>query len=85
MRLAVGIAWFEADRGRPPASLDELVPSHAASIPSCPLTGMSFRYVPGKVWSVGRDGKDDGGVLDPAYGYNASHDRGDVVWFVKRK
>jgi hypothetical protein len=84
-RLAVALAWFEAERGRWPGSLDELVPRHLPSVPECPLTGTPFRIAPGKVWSVGKDGKDGGGVLDTMRGYDPEGDRGDVVWFVKRK
>ncbi len=84
-RLAVALAWFEAERGRAPASLEELVPRHLAALPECPLSGTPFRYAPGKVWSVGKDGKDDGGVIDEMYGYDPEREGADAVWFVKRR
>jgi hypothetical protein len=85
LRLAVGIAWFEAERGRPPGSLAELVPRHVPVVETCPLSGMPLGYVSGRVWSPGRDRRDDGGVLDPVCGYDPDHDQGDVVWFMKRR
>lgn len=58
--------------GRPPTSLDELVPAYLADIPLDPQDpGASrFRYrVDGAAWvvyGVGRDGRDDGGLVDCA-------------------
>jgi hypothetical protein len=50
-RLAVGVAWFEAEEGKPPARLEDLVPRHVPAISPCPYTGRPFEYEPGKVRS----------------------------------
>lgn len=81
MRVATAIAWYEAEKGMPPASLRDLVPRYIASLPVCPLTGKPLGYAPGKVWSYGVDGVDDGGKPNPK---GDEEPGGDVVWVVKR-
>lgn len=85
LRVAVALAWFEAETGQPPASLSDLVPRHLPAVPVCPLTGLPLGYAPGKVWSAGPDGKDDGGVLDPDDPTEPPRDGYDVVWRVRRR
>jgi hypothetical protein len=82
MRVATAIAWFEAEKGAPPASLKDLVPRYLPSVPDCPWTGKPLGYAPGKVWSVGVDGVDDGGTPNPR---GDEEPGGDVVWTVKRR
>jgi hypothetical protein len=81
MRVATAIAWYEAEKGMPPASLRDLVPRYIASVPDCPLTGKPLGYAPGKVWSYGVDGVDNGGTPNPR---GDEEPGGDVVWVVKR-
>ncbi len=50
-RLAVGIAWFEAETGNMPARLQDLVPRYVPAIPLCPYTGRPFEGEPGLVRS----------------------------------
>lgn len=83
MRCAVGICWFQAERGRFPTSLGELVPRYLPAVPACPYSGKPLCYSDGKVWSVGGDGKDDGGK--PLMVEDDQDSGGDVVWTVKRK
>lgn len=82
MRVATAIAGYEAEKGAPPASLADLVPRHLARVPECPWSGKPIGYVPGKVWSYGVDGVDDGGTPNPK---GDEEPGGDVVWVVKRK
>ncbi len=82
MRVATAVAGFESEKGAAPASLGELVPRYLPRVPDCPLTGKPLGYAPGKVWSYGVDGVDQGGVPSPT-GDEAPG--GDVVWTVKRK
>jgi len=83
MRVAVAIAWYEAEKATVPTALSDLVPRHLVKVPECPYTGKPFGYGAGKVWSVGGDGVDDGGK--PLADEDNEDSPGDVVWTVKRK
>jgi hypothetical protein len=39
LRVAVAVAWYESERGKLPATLQDLVPRHLPAVPPCPLTG----------------------------------------------
>lgn len=82
MRVATALAWYEAEKGAPPASLRDLVPRYLSAVPDCPLTGKPLGYAPGKVWSYGVDGVDNGGMPNPK---GDEEPGGDVVWVVTRK
>ena len=85
MRVATAIAWHQAEKGRFPAALTDLVPKYVDSIPNCPYTGLPLGYRDGSVWSYGGDGDDDGGQgLDVELSGDIEAN-GDVVWTVKRK
>lgn len=82
MRVATALAWYEAEKGAPPPALGDLVPRYLPKVPECPLTGKPFGYTPGKVWSFGVDGVDNGGKPTPE---DQEEEPGyDVVWEVKR-
>jgi len=83
MRVATAIAWYESEKGVPPEKLDELVPRYLPNVPSCPLTGKPLGYEHGRVWSVGLNGVDDGGLPGMLNGPLAVD--GDVVWAVRRE
>jgi hypothetical protein len=83
LRVSVAIAWFEAEQGRYPKQLEELVPRYLPRVPLCPFTGLPLVTRDGKVWSVGANRVDDGGVLDPREPEDGG--TGDIVWIVKRK
>lgn len=64
-RTAIAVERFRLARNRLPTSLDELVPQYLRSVPEDPFDGHPIRfkllekgYV---IYSVGRDGVDDGG------------------------
>jgi hypothetical protein len=65
-RVAVALKRTELDGHRRPERLDELVPKYLADIPVDELSGKPLHYSPRdggwRVWSVGRDFKDDGGT-----------------------
>ena len=74
-RTAQGILAVERyrrDNGRPPSSLGEVVPSYIKVWPQDPFSGAPLLYrVEGSgfsVYSVGSNGKDDGGEFEPLTG-----------------
>jgi hypothetical protein len=71
--------------GQLPAQLTELVPKELASAPVDPFDGKPFRYkrlAQGyMIYSVGADGKDDGGLKKDASKYDAPYD---VTFTVER-
>jgi hypothetical protein len=85
-RMAVALAWFEAETGKPPERLEALVPKYLSKIPTCAMSGQAFRYSPGRVWSVGANAVDDGGVSpEPDDPSTMGGGDKDIVWQVRRK
>ncbi len=80
--LAVALARFQAETGHFPAALRDLVPKYVREIPLCPLTGLPLVTKDGRIWSVGKNRVDDGGVEDPIE-WDTGGDHGDVVWTVR--
>jgi hypothetical protein len=85
----LGIKRYRGRTGRLPAQLSELVPEYLAALPHDFMDGKALRYRlrPGDadflLYSVGEDGKDDGG--DPAQqegkkSYRQIWDGRDAVW-----
>jgi hypothetical protein len=64
-RVAIAVERFSLERGRPPRTLAELDPFGMRAMPDDPFNGRPLRYrklANGyAVYSVGEDGKDDGG------------------------
>jgi hypothetical protein len=64
---AIAVARFRRDTGRLPASLNELAPTYLPEVPQDPASGQPLLYkvTPEAftIYSVGPDGKDDGGDL----------------------
>ena len=63
-RTALAVAQYAAEKGAAPATLAALVPAYLPVEPTDPWDGQPLRYEagpPARVWSVGRDGQDDGG------------------------
>lgn len=83
MRVATAIAWYEAEKGREPEKLEDLVPRYLSRVPRCPLSGLPLGYREGVVWSAGRNGVDDGGV--PGKEEDIDAEDGDYVWRVTRE
>lgn len=65
-RLAFGIEAYKRDTGEFPKKLDNLVPKYISNVPNDIFSAKSFNYETAdggyKVYSVGRNGKDDGGI-----------------------
>ena len=67
MRTFLAVREFELTQGPVPSDLGELTPALLESVPLDPFDGKPLRYgcdTDGnwRVWSVGSDGRDDGGV-----------------------
>ncbi|MFT7640139.1 MAG: hypothetical protein ACI9G1_001878 [Pirellulaceae bacterium] len=62
----IAIEQYRRKRGELPKQLQQLVPEFMDSVPIDPFAGMPLRYVADdkeiRVYSIGRDGVDDGGV-----------------------
>lgn len=60
LRLQLALADYTASNGKPPSSLDSLVPTYFDSVPKNPVTGVAFKYVKnGPGYSLGSSAKDD--------------------------
>lgn len=83
-RVAIASERFYLKHGRLPNKLAELVPGFLVSLPDDPFDGASLRYrldvQEYVVYSVGVNGRDDGGVSDPTGGNSA-----DLVVRMRRK
>jgi hypothetical protein len=91
---ALAVERYSLARGGLPKSLEELKPGFLDELPVDPMSGSAVRYRVGPtggavIWSVGIDGKDDGGVVpfipDPARpmrtpNYDRDDYLGDWVW-----
>jgi hypothetical protein len=66
-RVVVAVEEFRTSEGRTPAALSELVPAYLDAVPIDPFTGEPLRYRVDAnaytIYSVGVNGKDDGGNL----------------------
>ncbi|MEM6551937.1 MAG: hypothetical protein AAF750_07395 [Planctomycetota bacterium] len=68
IRLAAALRLYRFDRGSYPQRLDALVPDYLAALPVDEYDGRPLTYKPGEngktylLYSVGPNGKDDGGV-----------------------
>ncbi len=83
----LGIRRFRLAHGRLPATLDELVPRFLAEVPRDGMDGKPLRYRVANgeplLYSVGDDGRDDGGDGVPAEPFKAAFDvwdGRDAVW-----
>lgn len=89
---ALALQSFRQEHGKFPASLNQLAPSYLARVPTDPFgRGKVLRYVRKSareysLYSVGPDGKDDGGGKTPLTGagkpqrLNSANLRGDMVF-----
>jgi hypothetical protein len=80
----LAVERFRLARGRWPETLNELVPGYLTGVPADPFDGKPLRYRrlgDGVViYSIGPDGKDDGGNLSPALGRAEGPDLGFRLW-----
>lgn len=80
LQCALALRAFEMDEGRLPESLDVLVPKYLPAVPEDPLTGTALKWnsQTDRIYSVGGDGRDDGGDFDPSRNMKSQKDWGIV-------
>jgi hypothetical protein len=80
---AIAVKRYELRHGRAPASLEALTPEFVKEVPWDYMDGKPLKYKPpGRLYSVGEDGVDDGGDAAPKEAisnYNLQNGR-DLVW-----
>jgi hypothetical protein len=88
-RILLALALYAADHGRVPDSLEALVPEYLPRVPTDALAPDGrFRYVQGetlaevRLYSVGLDGQDDGGVMPVGGAHEALRPAGGGTDFV---
>lgn len=92
-RIMVAVELYQRERGRYPASLDALVPEYLEVLPRDPFSDDAFRYRRFKddedpkgrgylLYSVGRDGEDNGGRLHDDGAFKAVYKDGEGFDFV---
>ena len=52
-RLSTALAWYESERGKPPATLQDLVPRYVSTVSPRPTTGTPPVYKDGVLRSIG--------------------------------
>jgi hypothetical protein len=57
LRVALALAWHQAETGKPPGTLQDLVPRHLPALPVSPLDGQPFTFVDGTLGSRDSKGK----------------------------
>ena len=77
--IACALERYRRAHSKVPQRLDELTPKFLRDIPNDPVNGGPMRYKPGRIYSLGWDEQDDGGV--PGKTLFASE--GDWVWMVR--
>jgi len=78
-RVAIALERYRLAHSSIPENLTALVPEFLAQIPADPIDGKPLRYQKVsepdyRIWSVGYNQKDDGGVAD------ANYNKGDWLW-----
>lgn len=83
LRAELAVRCYQAEQGRLPARLEQLVPKYLQRVPSDPFSGKPIIYRPqGTNWllySIGEDGVDDGGKRAGPSGFGAVA-RGDIFY-----
>ena len=80
---AIALKRYELQHHQPPAKLDELIPDLLQTVPIDCMDGQPLRYRPNAdgtflLYSVGTDGKDDGG--DPSLQKNINYTGSNFYW-----
>jgi hypothetical protein len=83
-QVALALAAYRAEHGTYPADLGQLCPKHLAAIPGDPFSGGPLRYQRGQtgyvIYSVGHNGKDDGGMSrSGGVGFSDAGDADDIA------
>jgi hypothetical protein len=83
--VAIAVRLYAADHDNQlPASLEELVPRYLPTIPIDPMSGSRLKYKsnPPRIYSIGDDGVDDGGVPVDPDGNRFHREHGDIVVYL---
>jgi hypothetical protein len=85
----LAVERYRLKKGKWPEKLDDLKPDFLAAVPNDPFDGKPLRYVKRAdgvtVYSVGHDGKDDGGKIDRTKPLGPGVDLGYRLWDVKAR
>ena len=85
-RVSVAVAWYQAEKGKYPQSLADLVPTYLNLVPRDPFTGLSLGYrvekKEARVYSFGQNRSDDGGKFADYLDYDEDED---ITWIIKRR
>jgi hypothetical protein len=80
----LAVERYQRDKGAWPAKLADVTPKYLPAVPLDPYDGKPLRYMRTKdgavVYSVGKDGRDDGGFIRPAAGTATPPDVGYQLW-----
>lgn len=83
--VALAVRLYAADHdGQLPRKLDDLVPAYLPAIPIDPFSGSPLKYKadPPRIYSVGVDGVDDGGIPTDPDGNSYHQEHGDSVIYL---
>jgi len=87
-KVLLAVERYRLAHARLPETLDQLVPDYLAAVPTDPFDGMPLRYKRFDrgflVYSVGEDGKDDGGRQKPRK-MEESGETSDLVFRIERQ
>jgi len=87
-RTALVVERFRHSKNRLPSSLNELLPDFMPELPADPFDGQSLRYkllpVGYVIYSIGKDGQDDGGKIRPNKSSRKNADPYDLTFIVER-
>jgi hypothetical protein len=80
----LAVERYRLDNGSWPAKLADVTRKYLPAVPLDPFDGKPLRFLRTRdgvvVYSVGKDGKDDGGLIRPAGGTGLAPDQGYQLW-----
>jgi hypothetical protein len=84
LQADLAIRAFRTETGRWPADLEELAPAYLSAVPLDPYTDQPLQYRPGEddfiLYSVGFDGRDDGGAFTTSADYYTTREAAQRGW-----
>jgi hypothetical protein len=88
-KVLLAVERYRLARASLPETLDQLVPAYVTAVPADPFNGTPLRYKGLDrgflVYSVGEDGRDDGGKQEPQKVARESGESWDLVFRVERQ
>lgn len=78
LQCALALLDYEAEEGRLPESMSVLVPKYLPAVPEDPFSGAALKWNSStkRIYTVGDDGRDDGGDFDPSRNMKSQKDWG---------